>query len=117
MDKFKNTIEIPIYKTGNLQDGLNVFYIDPESAIKHAEGDETNLFKITLNEDVNCIPLTNIMNYNNTNQTLPLGMNVTDGVLINTKKMKVQLKQESQNNIVKTKRKFTKARSIKNKYI
>ena len=27
--KFKSDIEIPIYKVGNIEDGLNVFYINP----------------------------------------------------------------------------------------
>ena len=44
--KFKNTVEIPIYKVGNLDDGLNVFYINPDNALKHAQERETNLYKI-----------------------------------------------------------------------
>ena len=65
MSKFKNTIEIPIYKTGELQDGLNVFYINPENALKHVNQKETNLYKIILKENTNCLAFTNIMYYNN----------------------------------------------------
>lgn len=117
MGKFKNIIEIPIYKTGELTNGINVFYINPDNALKQEEDKETSLHKIILKEDVNCIPLTNIMYYNNTNQTLPLGMHVTDGILIDTKKLNLELNEKNQNYVLKTKRRHAKARNIKNKYI
>lgn len=117
MNKFKNIIEIPIYKTGELTEGLNIFYMNPESALKQANDKETSLHKIILKENVNCIPLTNIMYYNNTNQTLPLGMHVTDAILIDTKKLGIEFIQKNQNYIIKTKRRRTKTRNIKNKYI
>jgi len=101
INKFKNTIEIPIYKAGKLEDGFNVFYINPESVIKNVPEKETDLYKIILKEDTNCIALTNIMYYNNTNQTLPLGMNVTDGILINTKQLNLNLQKREQNYIIK----------------
>ena len=100
INKFKNTIEIPVYKAGDLSDGLNIFYMNPENAIK-SEQDETNLYKITLKEGQNCIPLTNIMYYNNTNKTLPLGMHVTDGILLNLKDLNLELKQKDKNYIIK----------------
>ena len=113
MKKFKNTIEIPIYKTGKLVNGLNVFYINPENAINHAEGKETNLYKIVLKEDINCLAFTNIMYFNNTNQTLPLGMHVTDGILIDTKKVNLELKERNQNYIIKAKEDVAKPECLK----
>lgn len=101
MNKFQNTIEIPIYKAGKLEDGLNIFYINPENAVKNAPEKETNLYKIILKENTNCIPLTNIMYYNNANQTLPLGMNITDGILINTKELALNWQKKDQNYIIK----------------
>jgi len=103
ISKFKNIVEIPIYKTGELTEGLNVFYMNPENALNQENDKETNLYKIKLKEDVNCIPLTNIMYYNNTNQTLPLGMHVTDGILINTKNLNLEQIDKNQNYIIKTK--------------
>jgi len=104
MKHFKNTIEIPVYKTGDIAKGLNVFYINPDNALKQIEDQETELHKVVLKENVYCIPLTNTMYYNNTNQTLPLGMHVSDGILIDTKKIKLELKGRKQNYIIKTKR-------------
>jgi len=103
MGKFKNTLEMPIYKAGELQEGLNIFYINPESALKEIKEKETNLYKIILKEKESYIPLTNIMYYNNTSKTLPLGMHVTDGILINTKNMDREFIKTSQNYIVKSK--------------
>ena len=115
MKDFKNTIEIPIYKTGDIAKGLNVFYMNPENALKQIEDQETELHKVVLKENVCCIPLTNTMYYNNTNQTLPLGMHVSDGILIDTKKIKLELKGKKQNYIIKTKRRQTKTGSIKDR--
>lgn len=113
MNKFKNTIEIPIYKTGSLDNGLNIFYMNPESALKDLDCKETNLYKIVLKENVNFLPLTNIMYYNNNNLTLPWGMNVTDGVLINTNKLIMGLKSEEQNYVVKAQEDASKPNNIK----
>jgi len=115
MGYFKNTIEVPVYKTGDIEKGLNIFYMNPENALKQIEDQETELHKIVLKENVYCIPLTNTMYYNNTNQTLPLGMHVSDGILIDTKKIKLELKGKKQNYIIKTKRRQTKTRSFKNR--
>ena len=80
-------MEIPIYKTGTLEDRLNIFYISPETALKNSSSGETNLYKLILKENVHCIPFANIIYYNNMNQTLPLGMNVSDGILIDKEKL------------------------------
>ncbi len=113
MKKFKNTIEIPIYKTGELEDGLNVFYINPENAIKHSSGRETKLYKIVLKENINCLAFTNIVYFNNANQTLPLGMHVTDGILIDTKKTNLELKEKNQNYIIKAEEDAVKPEYLK----
>ncbi len=113
MKKFKNTIEIPIYKTGELIDGFNVFYINPENAVTHAEGKETNLYKIVFKENVNCLAFTNIIYFNNANQTLPLGMNVTDGILIDTNEIDLELKEKNQNYIIKAEENAAKADYLK----
>lgn len=101
MRLFKNSIEIPIYKVGDIEEGFNIFYINPENALKHANGKEIYFYKIILKENTNCIPLTNIMYYNNTNQTLPLGMNIEDGILIDTKILNLELKDKENNYIIK----------------
>ena len=42
------------------------------------------------------------MYYNNNNKTLPLGMHVTDGIIINTKDLKLKQKEKLQNYIIKS---------------
>lgn len=113
MNKFENTIEIPIYKTGKLENGFNVFYINPENALKQAQEKETKLYKITLKENTNCLAFTNIMYYNNTNQTLPLGMHITDGILIDTRKLNLELKEKNQNYVIKQKMDEPKPEALK----
>ena len=111
--RFKNNIEMPIYKVGELEDGLNVFYINPENALKQATEKEGKLHKVILKENTNCIAFTNIMYYNNTNQTLPLGMNVTDGILLNTKRTNLKLKGKNQNYIIKVNQDEPKPETLK----
>lgn len=113
MTKFKNLVEMPIYKVGTIDAGFNIFYINPENVLKNVQEKEINLYKIILKENVNCIPLTNIMYYNNTTQTLPLGMHVTDGILIDTEKIKLELKEQTQNYIIKAEENEPKPKPIK----
>lgn len=41
------------------------------------------------------------MYYNNENNTLPLGMNITDGILIDTRNIKTKLIDKQKNYIIK----------------
>ena len=113
MAKIKNIIDLPIYKAGELDDGLNLFYINPDNALKHVSGKETKLLKLILKENANCLACTNIMYYNNTNKTLPLGMHVTDGIIINTKEMKLEIKDKSDNYIIKVENDSPKPEALK----
>lgn len=83
-----------------MENGFNIFYANPESALKNAKKKETNLYKIILKENVNCLPLTNIMYYNNENNTLPLGMNIIEGILIDTRCIKTKLIDQQKNYII-----------------
>jgi len=97
MEKFSLSIDLPVYMVGNLENQFNIFYINPEEAIKQSTKQKENLYKINLTEGTKCLPLTNSMYYNNENQTLPLGMNVTTGILLDMEKLKLTLKEEEQN--------------------
>lgn len=112
-NKITNTMEIPIYKTGTLDDGLNVFYISPDTALKNRSSGETSLYKLILKENVHCIPFANIIYYNNMNQTLPLGMNVSDGVLIDKEKLNLNLKCHEQNYVLKVAEGAVKPETLK----
>ena len=109
MKKFEMTIDIPVYMVGNLEDELKIFYMNPEEALNKAKETEENLYKINLVEGTNCIPLSNIMYYNNENQTLPLGMNITSGILLNLKKIKLKQIDTEENYKVEFKKNKTKA--------
>lgn len=97
MGKFSLSIDIPVYMVGNLDNKFNIFYINPEEAIQKSTQRKENLYKINLTEGTKCLPLANIMYYNNENQTLPLGMNITTGILLDMDKLKLQLVAEEQN--------------------
>ena len=73
----------------------NILYINPKNALESVKNSEKiNLFNIKLNEKTKAIPLTNIIYYDNTNRTLPLGMNISDKILIDLRKLKLELKKQ-----------------------
>ena len=99
ISKISTKIELPVYMAGSKIDVLNIFSIDPNNALNKFETDdesEINLYKIKLNEDTNILATTNIVYYNNYNQTLPLGMSISDGIIINSNELK--LKETNKNN-------------------
>ena len=73
----------------------NILYINPTNALEELKNsDKINLFNIRLNEKTKAIPLTNIIYYDNTNRTLPLGMNISDKILVDLNKLKLELKKQ-----------------------
>ena len=95
MEKVKSKYDMPIYIAMQKQDeidkfGYGTYDIIPEDAlqkIKNMPEVEFNLYKINIKEDMPLIYYTNIMFYDNFNQTLPLGMNVKSKVLIDSDKL------------------------------
>ncbi len=72
-----------------------VLYINPQNALDTLkDAEKINLFNIKLNEKSKAIALTNIMYYENTNRTLPLGMNVSDKILVDMGKLKLEPKKQ-----------------------
>ena len=75
------------------------------------EINELNLFKINLNENTKILALTNSTYYDNTNKTLPLGMDVEQAVLldnsslnlkeVNNNKIKIVCYEEENNQLSK----------------
>ena len=95
MEKVKSKYDMPIYIAMQKQDeidkfGYGTYDIIPEAAlqkIKNMPEAEFNLYTINIKEDMPLIYYTNIMFYDNFNQTLPLGMNVKSKVLIDSDKL------------------------------
>lgn len=73
----------------------NILHINPKNALEELkESDKINLYNIKLHENTKAVALTNIAYYDNTNRTLPLGMNVEDKVLANMSKLRLELKKQ-----------------------
>ena len=74
---------------------LEIFNIDPKNAIqKSIATNKINLYKVSLPEDIKIAYYSNILYYDNYNNTLPDGMNVTDEVLFDMSLNKVELKRQ-----------------------
>ena len=72
-----------------------MFNIEGKEAIYNfSENDKKklNLYKINLKEKTPILAFTNIAYFENNNKTLPLGMNISEGILLNNKSMDLELK-------------------------
>ena len=95
MGKVKSPYDMPIYlatpKTEEIDKfGYGIYDIVPEDALKKIKNSteaEFNLYKVNIQENMPLIYFSNIMFYDNFNQTLPLGMNVNTKVLIDADKL------------------------------
>lgn len=73
----------------------NILYINPKNALEEIkEYDKINLYSIKLTENSKAIALTNIAYYDNTNRTLPVGMDISDKVIVDMSKLKLELKKQ-----------------------
>ena len=61
---------------------------------------QINLYKIKIKENTPMLALTNIVYYYNNNRTLPLGMNISEGILLNNRLMDLEPKHINKFNIV-----------------
>ena len=78
----------------------NIFNITATNALKRllkTKEDEVNLYKVNLNEDTKTLGFTNSAYYENTNKTLPLGMDVEQALLLDNSKL--DLKEINNNKI------------------
>ena len=74
---------------------LRVFHLNPENAVSDASNlEKIHLHKINIEEGINLIYYTNIMYYDNFNNTLPIGMNIEDKVLIDLEMFDLRIKKQ-----------------------
>ena len=74
---------------------LKVFHLNPENAISDASNlEKIHIHKINIEEGMNIIYYTNIMYYDNFNNTLPIGMNIEDKVLIDLEMFDLRIKKQ-----------------------
>ncbi len=72
-----------------------ILYINPQNAINMLKNENRiNLYNIKLKENTKAIALTNIMYYDNSNRTLPVGMNVSDKIFVDMSKLKLEPKKQ-----------------------
>ena len=73
----------------------DILYINPKNALEEIKNyDRINLYRIKLKEDSKAIVLTNIAYYDNKNRTLPIGMDISDKVIADMSKLKLELKKQ-----------------------
>ena len=97
---------LSVYKAINDQElnnkEINVFNINPEKEIEEVlkkDGDKVNLYKINLKEGTKGIGFTNIIFYDNQNKTLPIGMDLSTKLIIDTSKLHFRLLNKKSFNI------------------
>lgn len=92
MAKIKNPIDMELYRIVNGKtlldiDELCLYDMDCIKCMeeeKNSKDTDINLYKITIKENMPLIFLSNIIFYDNTNETLPVGMNLSTKVLLDT---------------------------------
>ena len=99
LKKMKALTDMNLYMASNEKldlSEINKFYINPSDAIntENSENEKINLYKIKIKEGMNIIYNTNIIYYDNINNTLPIGMNVSNTVIFDMSKYKVDLKKQ-----------------------
>ena len=98
---------LPVYKAINENilnnKGINVFNINPENEMKEASmayGSNINLYKLHIKEGTKGIGFTNIIFYDNQNKTLPVGMDLSTKMIIDTSKLHLKMLNQKSFNIM-----------------
>ena len=98
---------LPVYKAINENilnnKGINVFNINPENEMKEASmsyGNNINLYKLHIKEGTKGIGFTNIIFYDNQNKTLPVGMDLSTKMIIDTSKLHLRMLNQKSFNIM-----------------
>jgi len=97
--KITSKFDMPLYKLIEIpnvldENALSVMNINVENELKNYEDKgegALNLIKINIKEDMPLLYYSNIIYYDNSNQTLPEGMNLSTQVLIDCSKFKYKL--------------------------
>ena len=78
-------------------EGIHIFDINPKNAIEpelRSKKEKIQLCKINIKENTPAVFYTNIMFYDNFNKTLPVGMNLSTEVLLDTNKLNLKFAKE-----------------------
>ena len=105
LNKIRAPYDMSVYKVNNRKgiDGLDVFNINPqipiEEEIKNTKKENIILSRINVKENMPMLYYSNIIFYDNTNKTLPVGMNLSSETLLDIEKIKVTCIKETNFNI------------------
>ena len=101
-EKITPDIDVPVYfiSRENMPNKLALFSIDPMEMVKGIKEGEVNIYSVLIDEQTNFIPLTNIIYFNNLNDTLPIGMEQGTKVLLDMSKLELKLIEEQSNNVL-----------------
>lgn len=102
--KIQAPYNMSIYKLNSKKgiEGINVFDINPESALSQvmqSKKENIILTRINVKEGMPILYYSNIMFYDNFNKTLPMGMNLSSEVLADVDKLNLKFVKEEQFNI------------------
>lgn len=96
--KLNSIMNLDLYMTSDKvlnTDEFGVFTMNPEHAIHKVKGiEKINLYRVHIKEKMPIIVFSNIIYYDNTNKTLPLGADVEDGSLIDMSQFHFELKRQ-----------------------
>lgn len=97
LEKSKVTENMPIYKLKTEVIDVNnfeTFNINIQNIFKDEIEQKQYLYKVNLKEGTKAIYLSNIIYYDNNNNTLPLGMDIDDKVLLDLEQYELKLKNK-----------------------
>lgn len=97
--KCKLNINLPVYTLENPEKKIMKFEINPQKLA--LEDKEINLYKLNLKTGTSILALSNIVFFNNRNQTLPLGMDYSTNVLVDLRKSELLKIKTKTNHIIK----------------
>lgn len=98
LEKNSLGIKLNIYKASdkslNTQE-YGIFNINPENSLSKIKNEPiVNLYSIHLKPKTQAIGLSNIIYYDNSNKTLPVGMDISDEILIDMNKLNLELRRQ-----------------------
>ena len=94
LKKVQSPQELVVYKAIGEElnpEKLNIFNVNPEKELKEAligSENRINLYKINVKKEANIIAYTNSVFYDNQNKTLPIGMDLSTKILLDSSKIR-----------------------------
>lgn len=87
LKKCKLNMNLPVYTLEKPENKIMQFEINSQKLI--TESEEINLYKLNLKTGMNILALSNIVFFNNRNETLPLGMDYFTNILADLRKSEI----------------------------